>query len=148
MQFPVPQFTDVEDKIIGPLTLKQFGIFAGAGMVVFLGYAASGKNIVVLIIMVIIFGVPAMAVAFVKYNGRPIYNTLGNVTKFISSDKILVFHKEVRTLNRATKLKNAEVPINIVETKQLSNPEDRLKEVRELLSKQQAEEKELITKIR
>ena len=26
MQFPVPQFTDVEDKIIGPLTLKQFGI--------------------------------------------------------------------------------------------------------------------------
>ena len=26
MQFPVPQFTDVEDRIIGPLTINSFGI--------------------------------------------------------------------------------------------------------------------------
>jgi hypothetical protein len=36
MQYPVPQFTDVEDRIIGPLTLKQFGIIFGAGVVIFL----------------------------------------------------------------------------------------------------------------
>ena len=35
MQFPVPQFTDVEDRIIGPLTIKQFGIVFGAGVVIF-----------------------------------------------------------------------------------------------------------------
>jgi hypothetical protein len=31
MRFQVPQFTDVEDKIVGPLTLKQFVYLAGAG---------------------------------------------------------------------------------------------------------------------
>ena len=36
MQFPVPQFTDVEDKIIGPLTVKQFGILFGVGVVALL----------------------------------------------------------------------------------------------------------------
>ncbi len=36
MQFPVPQFTEVEDKIIGPLTLKQFGIIFGVGVIIFL----------------------------------------------------------------------------------------------------------------
>ena len=33
MQFNVPQFIDIEDKIIGPLTLKQFlFLVAGAGL--------------------------------------------------------------------------------------------------------------------
>ena len=30
MRFQVPQFTEVEDKIVGPLTLKQFIYLAGA----------------------------------------------------------------------------------------------------------------------
>jgi hypothetical protein len=147
MQFPVPQFTEVEDKIIGPLTLKQFGIFAGAGMFIFLGYAASGKNMTVLIIMAIFIGVPALAIAFYKFNGRPIYNTFGNVGRFITSQKVLVFHKEVRTISSQAKLKDAQVPTAVVETKEVGKPQDRLKEVRELLSKQENEEKELLGKI-
>ena len=31
MQFKVPQFIDMEDKIVGPLTLKQFAYILGAG---------------------------------------------------------------------------------------------------------------------
>ncbi|TSC61742.1 MAG: SsrA-binding protein, partial [Parcubacteria group bacterium Athens0416_74] len=29
MQFQVPQFIEVEDKIVGPLTFKQFVFIAG-----------------------------------------------------------------------------------------------------------------------
>ena len=36
MKFQVPQFTDVEDKIFGPLTLKQFVYIAGGGGLSFL----------------------------------------------------------------------------------------------------------------
>ena len=33
MRYQVPQFTDIEDKIIGPFTIKQFVyVVGGAGM--------------------------------------------------------------------------------------------------------------------
>jgi hypothetical protein len=35
MQFQVPQFIETEDKIIGPLTLKQFFYVAAAALVSF-----------------------------------------------------------------------------------------------------------------
>jgi len=30
MQFRVPQFLDIEDKVFGPFTFKQFGYMLGA----------------------------------------------------------------------------------------------------------------------
>ena len=36
MQFRVPQFIDIEDKVFGPFTLKQFGYIVGAGGLSFL----------------------------------------------------------------------------------------------------------------
>ena len=36
MQFQVPQFIDVENKIIGPLSLRQFLYLAGAGLISFM----------------------------------------------------------------------------------------------------------------
>ncbi|PIT98428.1 MAG: hypothetical protein COT71_00865 [Candidatus Andersenbacteria bacterium CG10_big_fil_rev_8_21_14_0_10_54_11] len=38
MRFQVPQFVDIEDRIIGPLTLKQFGVYAIGGMVMVIVY--------------------------------------------------------------------------------------------------------------
>lgn len=148
MQFPVPQFTEVEDKIIGPLTVKQFGIIFGAGVIVFLGYSA-GKSILVLIVLSLLFGLPAVAIAFVKYNGRPIYNTFGQIFKFITSDKSLVFHKEINSVDNQRKLKDASLEQKqIAALEVVGTPQDRLKEVQNLLQKQAAEEKELIGKIR
>ena len=37
-QFTVPQFIDVEPKIIGPITTRQFLIFLGAALLIFLFY--------------------------------------------------------------------------------------------------------------
>lgn len=38
MRFQVPQFVDIEDRIVGPLTLKQFGMYAMAVMTLILLY--------------------------------------------------------------------------------------------------------------
>jgi hypothetical protein len=38
-QFHVPQFIEVEDKIFGPLTLKQFLYVIGGAGIVFIMYA-------------------------------------------------------------------------------------------------------------
>ena len=40
MQFQVPQFTEAEDKIVGPLTLRQFIYIAAAGGVSVMLYFA------------------------------------------------------------------------------------------------------------
>ena len=38
-QFQVPQFITVEDRIIGPLTLKQFFYLLGAAAIALIGWA-------------------------------------------------------------------------------------------------------------
>ena len=38
MQFQVPQFIEIEDKIFGPLTAKQFFYILGGGAIIFLLY--------------------------------------------------------------------------------------------------------------
>ena len=108
MQFPVPQFTEVEDKIIGPLTIKQFGIIFGVGIVIFLGYSAT-KSLPVLIVLFLLFGLPGLALAFGQINGRPIYNSFGYFLKFFMSPKVLIFHKEAQTISSSQNLKDAKL---------------------------------------
>lgn len=70
MHFNVPQFIEVEDKIIGPLTLKQFFLSMGAVFViVILWYSFK------LWFVIIIGGPLVLAIAasiFIKINGRPL----------------------------------------------------------------------------
>ena len=151
MQFPVPQFTEVEDKIIGPLTLKQFGIIFGAGVLVFLVYTVSGKNLIAGIIGLLFFGLPALGVAFAKVNGRPLYNSFGYMLEFIFSQKVLIFHKEV-SADGSSKVKNAEVKsasqtVQATASQTAETTETRIKKVHELLHKKAEEEAVLAKKI-
>lgn len=149
MQFPVPQFTDVEDKIIGPLTIKQFGIVFAAGVVVFLGYSAT-KSILVLVFLALLFGVPALGLAFMPFNGRPIYNSIPKLLGFITSPKILIFHKEAMNLKSKDKLKDAEM----ANTQAMPVPQptesadERLKKVEALLKSTSVQEKDIAGKLR
>ena len=148
MQFPVPQFTDVEDKIIGPLSVKQFMILFAVGVILFLAFSAT-KSIVVLVFVFILFGLPGLGIAFGKINGRPVYNAFGFLVQFYTSPKVLVFHKEISGANSGAKLKNAEVGSQPV-TLQKATPQDtqtRLKEINRLLEAQNREEHELIKKV-
>ncbi len=145
MQFPVPQFTDVEDKLIGSLTLKQFGIIFGAGVVIFLGYSAT-KSVLVLIFLFLLFGVPALGLAFAKVNGRPVYNTLGHFARFLSSPKVLVFHKEAETKHTDSSKDQPQTQI----AARVAAPDTRtnLKQVQELLRKTASEESDIAGKMK
>ncbi|MDP1689979.1 MAG: PrgI family protein [bacterium] len=69
MEYQVPQFIGVEDKIIGPLTLKQFIYLAGgAGLcVVFFSYLQ--------LVFALLLSAPivafVVALSFYKVNGKP-----------------------------------------------------------------------------
>jgi len=148
MQFPVPQFTDVEDRIIGVLTVKQFGIVFGAGVVIFLVYSTT-KSIVATIFAFLIVGVPAIGIAFAKLNGRPMYMSFGYFFKFFMSPKILIFHKEAESISNAA-AREANTPPPIIKTAvvQEGSTQSRLKEVNILLQKKAQEERDLIHNIR
>jgi hypothetical protein len=69
MQYQVPQFIEIEDKIFGPLTLKQFIYLAGGGGLCLLFFTL--LPIYIAIICMLPVAALAFALAFYKVNDRP-----------------------------------------------------------------------------
>src|SRR3989338_1373279 len=90
MQFQVPQFIEVEDKIFGPLTFKQF-IYIGGGL---------GASYILFRILPIYLAGPLIAVvgglaaglAFFKLNGRPFIVGLENGFFFLVRSKLYLWN--------------------------------------------------------
>jgi len=92
MRFQVPQFITVEDKIFGPLTLKQFIYLAGGAGLSFLIYRFIPLYIaVILIAIVMVFSV---ALAFYKLNGKPFISIVEAAFKYFSGRKLYIWKKE------------------------------------------------------
>jgi hypothetical protein len=147
MQYPVPQFTDVEDKIIGSLTVRQFGIIFAAGVLVFLVYTVT-KSIPVLIIFAIIIGIPALAIAFAKVNGRPMYKMFPYILNFLTRPRVLVFHKDAQNFSGDEKVKNIEVVVPIEKKISKETAQSRIKEVNAILQQKAQEEKDLLKQLK
>jgi hypothetical protein len=92
-QFQVPQFIDVEDKIFGPLTIKQFiYILGGTGTVVML-YLLQLPLILFFILACLsasFFG----ALAFMKINGQPFVVVLNNALNHITRPRLFIWKRE------------------------------------------------------
>ena len=76
-QFVVPQFIDVEDKIIGPVTTRQFLILLVGGLMLFIAYKLADTGLFV--ILLIIIGGFSLVLAFVKINGQAFHYFLLNI---------------------------------------------------------------------
>lgn len=69
MQFQVPQFIETEDKILGPLTLKQFLYVSAATLIVIFLYFALATWLWIIIGLVI--EITTLGFNLLKVNGRP-----------------------------------------------------------------------------
>jgi len=91
MQFNVPQYIGIEDKIIGPLTIKQFlCILAGAGIIIVLWFFAELWLFLIIAVPIIIF---CLMLAFYKFNGRPFINFIGSAFNYLLKPKIYLWKK-------------------------------------------------------
>ena len=70
-QFTVPQFIDVEDKIIGPITVRQFIIMLAAFLTMVAVYRIFTFS-AFLVISILIFGIAAVF-SFYRVNGMPFH---------------------------------------------------------------------------
>lgn len=93
-QFVVPQFLDVESKIIGPVTARQFIIMIVIVMLEFLIYRLFLNLFVVLGLGIPVLGV-GLIVAFAKVNGQPFHYMLLSMIQTFRRPFIRVWDKTV-----------------------------------------------------
>lgn len=95
MQFQIPQFIETEDKILGPLSLKQLLYLAGAGVLSFLSYfvfAFWAWTIITLVLVLL-----ALTFAFVKYNGRPLVKVAVSAMAFVWKPRLFLWKRQAAT---------------------------------------------------
>ncbi len=92
MQFQVPQFIETEDKIVGPLSLRQF-IYVGIGV------GISGMLYFVLqtwlwaILAAFLVG-GAIAISFVKIEGRPLAKVIFSAFDFYWNPQMYIWQPD------------------------------------------------------
>ena len=92
MKFEVPQFIEVEDKIFGPLTFKQFVYLAGgAGLCVMIWIFIPKIIGIFLILAVAGF---ALALAFYQVNNKPFVGFIESALRYSSAGKLYIWKKE------------------------------------------------------
>lgn len=90
MQFQVPQFLDVEDKVIGPLTIKQFLYIVGS---VGLGYIAYRFiPYIGLFVGLACIGL-GWALGYYKPNKKPFVDMLESAFYYIKSSRLYVWKR-------------------------------------------------------
>ncbi len=92
MQFQIPQFIEVEDKIFGPLTFKQFIYFAGAAGCAFVAWRLLPLYIAVVVIIGI--GSFGAALALFEWNGRPFILALEYGFYYLINTKLYIWSHE------------------------------------------------------
>lgn len=89
----MPQFIDVEDKIIGPITTRQFAIGVIAMLLVFAAYKLADTALFI-IQAVLILGLYAL-IAFIKINGQPFYQFALSIVRSVVRSQLRVWSKQV-----------------------------------------------------
>jgi hypothetical protein len=91
MQFKVPQFIDVEDKLFGPLTFKQFAYLGGgAGLVYIIFRFLPGFLAFIVGAPVVLF---SLALAFYKINGKPFIFIVNAWINYKMQNKLYLWKK-------------------------------------------------------
>ncbi len=92
MQFQVPQFIEVEDKIFGPLTFKQFVYVAGGLGIAYILWRALPTFLAAPLGLA--FAGLGVALAFVQYNGQPFIVAVEHAFFYLLRGKLYLWNNE------------------------------------------------------
>jgi len=133
--FNVPQFIDIEDKIVGPLTAKQLGWIAAGGVILLVCWTMLDTSALILVAIAVgfVFGM----LAFYRPNGQPLIMFIFSVFNFFTKPKMYVW-KRVPDMKKAARLdqsrKNAakkEAETTVAPKKEISG--QRIEDISKLL---------------
>lgn len=92
MRFQVPQFIEVEDKIFGPLTLKQFIYLLGGAGLSFIIYKFIGNFYLSILLILPVIGF-SLALTFYKINNKPFINVVEAAFNYYLGSKLYIWKK-------------------------------------------------------
>lgn len=104
MQYKVPQKIDLEDKIIGPLTLKQFIYLLAGAMIDYMIFSAAGSSLWGWAIIFLV-SLAALAFAFIQIEEQPFSYLVMNLFSYLARPKIRLWDKRSR-VTKAVEFKN------------------------------------------
>ncbi|MBI4132160.1 MAG: PrgI family protein [Candidatus Sungbacteria bacterium] len=90
-QYQVPQFITIEDRIIGPLTLKQFLYLLGAAAIGFIGWSL--LHFILFILITLPVAGLFVAMAFLKINDRPLPAILAAAIGYYLKPRLYLWRK-------------------------------------------------------
>lgn len=116
MQFKVPQNIDMQDRILGPLTLFQL-LYLLIGFLVSYSFLKSG-SIIGFVLIGVPVGILSLALAFIKINDQPFSRFVASSIMFAIKPKIRLWHKG-GTAPKVTVSANTQGNQTVVTPKQL-----------------------------
>lgn len=93
MQFRVPQFIDIEDKIFGPFTFKQFAYLIGGGGLVYILFRILPFWIAI-IPMLLVAGL-TLLLTFYKINNKPFIYYLQAGLTYLTGSKLYIWKQRL-----------------------------------------------------
>jgi hypothetical protein len=101
MQFEVPQFIEIEDKIFGPLSWRQF-LYLGGGI-----GAAVAMFLKLPFILFVLLGIPvallSAALAFYPINNRPFSFFLEAMVNYMTKKRLYLWRKQDPVIHKELK---------------------------------------------
>lgn len=123
MQFKVPQHIEMEDKIIGPLTMKQFVYLLVGGMIFYATIKSYNTSLIIFV------GIPiallALCLAFIKVQDRPFSHFLFSLALYVAKPKQRIWRKDWKIAGMDTPIvqKSPKVKKEIHEEKHVGKSE-------------------------
>lgn len=111
MRFQVPQFIDVEDKIFGPLTFKQFIYIAGGAGISAVLFTILPKFFAFLASMP--FVAFSLALAFYKLNSKPFVEVVEAFFKYQLASKLYIWKKEDKVETKEDAVRKAPAQVYV-----------------------------------
>ncbi|MFA7653903.1 MAG: PrgI family protein [Candidatus Magasanikbacteria bacterium] len=110
-RFVIPQFIEVEDKIFGPVTTRQFVILLAAGLFLFIAFKLADTALFIFLLAVV--GGFALVLAFVKINGQSFHFFILNIIQTLRRPSLRIWNKaytnkELNELRQSVKVEVAE----------------------------------------
>lgn len=119
MQFKVPQFLDIEDKIFGPFTFREFIYLAGGGGLCFVLFKLLGFTLGAIPILIV--GGISLSLVFYRPNDKPFINMIESGFHYFIRDKLYIWQR------RKNSIENDQLRITNEEEKRKQMSENKVK---------------------
>ncbi|MCC7436715.1 PrgI family protein [Candidatus Nomurabacteria bacterium] len=115
MQFKVPQFIDIEDKVVGNLSFRQFAYLAGGAGLAYISVKVL-PTILALVLTPALIGL-SLALTFVKINEKPFSHILESFIRYYTKSRLYLWKKQEPKVRKNNKEEQAPLRATLSESK-------------------------------